>query len=162
MIKSKLVCMLQENDKKFLEKELEIRGYYTIEKIKQTICDDQNMSYNLLDVDTLILIDLHIDRPIFISCEDIMSHDDVMNKYDLDSFGLVPQKIFNKQYIKIVGGDYFLHDCDVETQELSEAVEIYETQVYLGKDKFDEFLISYKMLKSIKFINNIGGKLLLK
>lgn len=153
IIKSKLVVMLDENDKKLLKNNLMTNGYYTIKYIKEIIRTECVGDYTTIDVDNIISIDLNISIPIFILEDDVLYLDELIEKYKLKQFKISPEQIFNRQSIKILDKSYFIYDPEIE--KINTNIETYKTNIYIGKDNFKSFLTSYNLLNSINFIKSI-------
>lgn len=150
MSTSELITLLSEEEKKFINDEILNNSFHTVESIKNVYAKNQkDDNYTTLDVDLLILIDLKLNMPIFITNDNIYTAEDMISIFKLDKFKIQPESLFNKQRVEMIGDDYFIKD---QEDTINASSVIYNTRVYIGKEKWNEFLIVYKFMKSITFI----------
>lgn len=157
-ISSKLENLLSDEDKKTLISYINDHGYMSIENVVTLFNSNINNSdYTLIDEDIIINTDLRIDYPIFITKDSIYNREDIIKKYEMEKFNISPELIFNKQYIEVIDKDYYLYDPESSISKESKIGinTIYETKIYIGKDKWNEYLVMYQFMKSLSFITNI-------
>jgi len=157
-MKSELKQLLSDNDQNIVEDFITKYGYYNINDIKNNILKNSNITnFNHIDVDTIITIDLYINYPIYITNSDIFTREIIIEKFDMNIFGVVPENIFNRLYIIVVQDEYFLYDPEVDKKGQND---IYPTQIYLGKEKWEDYMLVYRMHRTLKTMPNAKIKLI--
>lgn len=153
MNNSELIELLSEEDSNILLHDINENGYYTPQKIITYINNNhKNNDYTTIDVDLIISIDLYTDYKIFITENDVYTKDQVMEKFKLSSFGLnSPEILFNNQQIEVSGSDYFVFDQELNDKKPNK---LLNTKIYIGKEKWKDFMIAFRFLRSMTFISD--------
>jgi hypothetical protein len=121
------------------------RGGYDI-----TVKLNPDLDFTSIDVDLIIMIDLRTNYKTFIIDHDILSREHVIEKYNLKKFKLEPEHLFNQQKIEVIDNDYFIFDEESETRHPQK---LYNTKIYLGKEKWKDFMITFRFMRSLSFIS---------
>lgn len=151
MIDSELVILLSDSDKTELLNSIEKDGYYAIKDIIKSIqLNANNQDFTLMDIDMIIIFDLHINYNMYVDEHNIYTRDQVIEKYNLDSFRLSPEQLFNHQQVEIIDSDYYIFDEECENRQPQK---LYNTKIYIGKEKWKDFMITYRFMKSMMFIS---------
>lgn len=156
---SELGVLLSDEDRKIVEDSIKNNGYYTIETIKDQILKVNNIysDYTHIDVDLIITIDLYINYPIFLTESGIYTKDTMMNTYYMKDFDTTPEVIFNRLYVIVVNDEYFLYDPEEEKKEVDK---IYPTQIYIGKERWKDYMAIYRLRNALKFLPKSSLKLI--
>ncbi len=152
MICSELVVLLSEDDKKILTEKISNNGYDTIDELIKhlQISLNQDMDFTLIDVDTICSFDLCTNYKIFITENEIMTREEIIEKYNLTKFKLEPELLFNHQKIEVIDNDYFIFDKESETRDSNS---LYNTKIYIGKERWKDFMITFRFMRSLLFIS---------
>ncbi len=153
-MKSELVSLLSDEDISVLNTDLNTNGYDPIEKIRSSILTNNHKYTDLtcIDVDLLIAIDLRIDYPIFITEDDVFIRDEIIDKFNFCDFGIEPEQIFNRQCIEVIDNDYTIYDPEIRK---SKSDRIYNTQIYIGKERWKDYIVMYRFRRSLNLVNEI-------
>lgn len=151
---SELHSILTEEEKKLINDDIEKNGYLTVQNIIELYTKNQKENdYTLIDADLITVIDLRISDPIFITKDNIYKSDELISKYKLNNFKLSPESLFEKQVLELIENDlYIKKDSKGYVDEKKSTNREFNTRVYIAKEKWDEFLVMYKFMKSITFI----------
>ena len=146
-----MLPLLSESDKNILLEHIEQHGYDTINDLTNTILKNinQDNDYTLIDTDLVIMFDLRTNYKVFITEYDIYTREQVIEKYNLTKFKLEPEQIFNNQKIEVINDDYFIFDEEIEQRKPQK---IYNTKIYIGKEKWKDFIITFRFMRSMSFI----------
>ena len=152
---SELIKLLSNEDKKILQTDLNKNGYDTIECVRTSILSNNHKNNDLtyIDADSLISIDLRINYPIFITEEDVFTRDEIIEKFNINAFGIEPEQIFNQQFIEVIDSDYTIYDPEVKKSKTND--NIYTSQIYIGKERWKDFVIMYRFRRSLSFVKEI-------
>jgi len=153
MIKSELIALLSETDKTVLIETLTKNGYDTVKNLTSVIRNNScpDIDYTSIDADLIITFDLHTDDKVFITETEIFTRDDIINKFNLSAFGLEPESIFNKQKIGVIDSDYYI----IDEEDNTKAEKVYDTKIYIGKEKWKDFMIAFRFTRSLRFISSV-------
>ena len=152
---SELLFLLSDDDKKTLSEHIATNGYDSLKNLLDIIHKNSMIEdYTLLDVDILITFDLRTNYKIFITENEIMTRDMIIEKYKLSRFKLEPEQLFNHQKIKVCDTDYIIFDEECEESGLlNNNTNLYNTKVYIGKEKWKDFMITFRFMRSLTFIS---------
>jgi hypothetical protein len=154
---SELFSILSDEEKNIIIKEIEENGHHTIKTIKDLlIINQKEHDYRLLDADLIALIDIKLEAPIFITENEIYFKEELIEKYKLNKFKVLAESLFEQQKIELIGDDIVIHLEDDNKNNNK----IYNTNIYIGKEKWDEFLIMFKFMKSLSFVSETNKNLL--
>lgn len=154
MVESELIFLLSEDDKNQLSKKLKEDGYDTPDQLRNQLLKNiqSNLEFTSIDVDIICMFDLQINYKIFITSDEILTREEVIKKYNLEKFKIEPEQLFNQQSIEVIDGDYFIFDKECENRVPQK---IYNTKVYIGKEKWKDFMITFRFMRSLSFISDI-------
>lgn len=153
MINSELVSLLSIDDKNELHRFIEQDGYYSISDIN-TMISKNSLSLNdvnTIDVDMIISIDLHTNDKTFMIDNEIYTRDQIISHYKLNEFKIEPEMLFEQQKIEVIGDDYHLYDNNTPKNNTI----IYNTKIYIGREKWKDFMISFRFMRSMSFISKM-------
>lgn len=144
---SDLIILLSKEDQDTLAQHINEYGYDTIKTLNDYMHKSINPDndFTLIDVDTLITFDLRINYKIFITETEIFTREQIIEKFNLNSFKIEPELLFDHQKIEVIGDDYFMVEGNAE--------HLYNTKVYIGKDKWKDFMITFRFMRSLSFIS---------
>jgi len=155
---SELFIYLSEEDKKFLLNDIEENGYSKpsdlINMIRKNL--NQDMDFTIVDADLIFIFDLRSNYKIFITKDEIMTREEVINKYNLTSFNLEPEQLFNNQKIEVIDNDFFIFDeeNENENENKNNLKKLHNTKIYIGKNRWEDFIITFRFMRSLKFISS--------
>jgi hypothetical protein len=136
-----LTQLLSNEDICVLEKELQ-SGYYDTNKLTKYIVDNCKLDdYTLIDVDTIIIFDLHTNESIFVTENEIYTKKELIDKFNINMFEIEPEILFELQYIEVIGADYFISNKGLPTK------------IYIGKEAWKDFVVSFRFMRSMSFIS---------
>lgn len=152
MINSELDFLLSSEDKEVLSKDIEENGYYQITDLRKQLMTHlhEGHEFSLIDVDLIIMFDLRTNYKIFITDDEVLTKEQLVSKYELNRFKIDPELLFNNQYIEVINNDYYVFDEDNESRKKHD--NIYKTKIYVGKEKWKDFLITFRLMRSLSFI----------
>lgn len=149
-IDSELVSLLSDADKEILTKNINENGYDDISTLLSNMkINNLENDFTLIDPDILITMDLRTNYKIFITENEILKRNEVIDKYNLKQFRLEPEQLFNIQKIEVINNDYFIFDEESETRK---PLTLYSTKIYIGKEKWKDFMITFRYMRSLSFI----------
>jgi hypothetical protein len=156
MIVSELLPLLEKEDIKTLTQHITDNGYDTPNDLEQLMqkhnIHSTDSNYTLIDVDLIIMFDLRTNYKIFITENEILSKDQLIDKYDFGLLKIEPESIFNNQQIEIVNSDYFIFDKENNKKPVGT---LYNTKIYIGKEKWKDFMVTFRFIRSMKLLSNI-------
>lgn len=148
-----LLTLLSADDKKIQEEKIKNEGYMCVGDIKELIkLNSHYENYTAIDSEMLFLIDLNINYSIFITENEVFKREDLINKFDLNIFNIEPELIFNNLYIEEKDSQFYVYDYDF-TEQIND-ISIYKTNVYIGKERWKNYLIMHGFMKSLSLIKN--------
>jgi hypothetical protein len=147
---SELYALLSETDKQNVDEYIEKNGYNDINKVKDIIKSNHVIcnNYTFLDIDDIITIDLYINYPIFVTETEVYTKEELVDRYNFHLFEIEPEFVFDQQIIQVVNNDYRLYNDGDDKTELT----LYYSKIYIGKEKWDDFMILLKFHRSLKYI----------
>jgi hypothetical protein len=159
---SDLINLLSDVDKHTVVNTIKRDGYDSIDKTRKRLqSDNNNNDLTMIDVDSLIYTDLFIDYKLYITETDIFTRDEIIQKYNLVQYNIEPEDIFNIQKIIVIDNDYYIFDEETELIKNDNQV-IYNTKIYIGKEKWKDFIIMFRFSRSMNLIKIINDQKLLK
>lgn len=151
MIDSELICLLSIEDQNNLKSDIDKYGYDDIKTLRSHLQKNLNSNdYTLIDADLIITFDLHTNYSIFITENEIFNKEEVIKKFNLSAFNIEPEQLFNNQKIEVIDSDYFIFDSECENRNPQK---LYNTKIYIGKEKWKDFMISFRFMRSLSFIS---------
>jgi hypothetical protein len=153
MIDSELIILLSQSDLDNLTKEISDNGYATINDLRQIMQTNlpHDLDFTAADVDIICLFDLRTNYKVFITEHEIMTREELIEKYNLNKFKLEPEQLFNLQKIDINEYDYNIFDEECEKDKKTN--KLYSTKIYIGKEKWKDFIIMFRFMRSLSFIS---------
>lgn len=154
MIDSELIDLISEDDSKELTSYIAEKGYDSPSDLMK-YSENRYNDYTLIDVDLVILFDLKTNYKVFITDGEIYNREQLIEKFNLVKFKFEPEQLFNHQKIEVSGNDYFLYDDENNNKKVP--TKLYNTKIYIGKERWKDFILTFKLMRSLSFImtNNL-------
>jgi hypothetical protein len=150
---SELLELLSNDDRQYILKDIQENGYSSINDIYAMVQKNAVLTdFTLLDADLIVMIDLKINYPLFITESQLLTRGRLIEQYNLEKFKIEPEQLFNIQCIEVIDNDYFIFDK--ETDERHPA-KLYNTKIYIGKEKWKDFMVAFRFMRSMSFMTEM-------
>lgn len=181
--------LLTKAERRKLDEEIKKEGYWPIEKVRDTIRSNsiksslsaQGADIHHVDPELMMLIDLRVDYPVFITCDNVYTREELLEHYPFQAFKKDPEEVFVQQKIGVfppkkhaMNGaitEYVAHDVTSADEEFimiedmvgraarrnytdrRAPLRIVKTKIYLAKDDWNDFQFASSFVRSfVKYI----------